>query len=124
TVGWADDDNGLGARDLDFERRPQGTSRNDAAVADAAAAVDHKDGEILAQRRILESVVHDDDTSAAGTRRAGAGDSVAGDDGGRKSRQHQRLVADIGGMMKRRGDAHPSGELAALAAAEKKKTTA
>ena len=84
------------ARDLDFERCPQRAGRNDAAVADAAAAVDQKDGKILYQRRILEAVVHDDDAGAGGSRHAGAGDAVAGDDGGRKARQHQRLVADIG----------------------------
>ena len=117
----ADDHERLRARDLDLERRPQRACRNDAAVADAAAAVDQKDGEVLDQRRILESVVHDDDAGAGGARQAGAGDAVAGDDGRRKPRQHQRLVADVGRVMKRRIDAHRSGESAAIAAAEKKR---
>ncbi len=40
---------------------------------------------------------------------------------GRKPRQQQRLVANIGGMMDRRVDAYRSGEPAAIAAAEEER---
>ena len=46
-IAWSNDDESLRARDLAFERRPQRAGRNDAAVADAAAAVDDEDREIL-----------------------------------------------------------------------------
>src|ERR1700682_6066591 len=44
-------------------RRAQGAGRNHPAVAEAAAAIDHDQRHVLGHRRILETVVHQDDGS-------------------------------------------------------------
>ena len=100
-----DDDERLRLRDLRFQRRSQRTRRNDAAVADAAAAIDEQDREILGERRVLKPVVHDDDVRAGEPRGFCARHAVARDDGRRKARQEQRLVTDGGGRMDSRIDA-------------------
>ena len=58
----------------------------------------------------MESVVHHDDAGAGELGEFRAGEAVARDDGRRQPGQEQRLVADIGGVMDRRIDAHGSGE--------------
>ena len=65
----ADHDQRLRAIELRAERRAQRPGRDHAAVADAAPRIDHEDGEILGQRRVLEAVVHDDDARAGRDRR-------------------------------------------------------
>ena len=92
----ADREKGLRARHLHIERRAQGTGRNQPAVADAAAAVDHEDRQILDQRRILKAVVHHDDGGAIASRHRCARDALARHDGGCEPRQEERLVADVG----------------------------
>ena len=64
----ADHQQRVGARELRVERRPQRPGGKHPAVADAAPAVDHRDREILGQRRILQAVVHDDDAGAGSSR--------------------------------------------------------
>ena len=75
----------------------------------------------LASDGILQSVVHHDDVGAGELRQFRAGDAVARDDSGRKPRQQQRLVADVGGAMDRRIDPHRSGKPPAIAAAQKER---
>ena len=83
--------------------------------------IDDEDGKILGQRRILESVVHDDDAGAGRHRRLRALHAVARDDGGRGARQQQRLVADIGCAMLHRIDPHRTGKPPAIAAAQERR---
>ena len=94
-VGRTDDDHRLCAIKLQAERRPQRTSRDDVAVADAAAAVDDNDAEVLGKRGVLQAVVHHHDARAGELREFRAGDAVARHDGGREPCQQQRLIADV-----------------------------
>ncbi len=100
------------------KRRPQRAGRKHLAVADAAAAVHHHDRAVLAQRRILEAVVHHDRARPRRARRVRAGGTVACNDGRREPGEQQRLVADIGGSVLRWVDPHRARERAAVAAAE------
>ncbi len=102
-----------------FERRPQRTRRNDAPIADAAAAVDDEYSQVFDEGRVLKSVVHHDDAGAAHPRGLRALEAVARDDGRREPRQQQRLVTDLGGGMDRRVDPHRAAQASAIAAAEK-----
>src|SRR5258707_372351 len=68
----AHDQERLGGGDLGQERRPQRPGRKYLAVAEAASAVDHDHGEILGERRVLETVVQDDDVGAGRDRGARA----------------------------------------------------
>ena len=86
-VRRSDDDERLGAIELNAERRAQRPGGNDPAIADAAAAVDDENREVLDQRRILKAVVHHDDAGAGKLREFRAGGAVAGDDGRREPRQ-------------------------------------
>ena len=95
-VRRSDDDKRLRARHLHVEGCAQRTGRDHPAVADAAAAVDQEDRQVLDQRRILKAVVHHNDGGAAPLRRRCARDALARNDGGREPRQEERLVADVG----------------------------
>ena len=117
-VALADDQQRVGALKLRVERRAQRPGREHAAIADAAAAVDHGHGEILGERAVLQAVVHDDDAGALRLRQRGAGDAVARDDGRRRAREQQRLVADLGRAVRVRLDPFRSGDAAAIAAGE------
>jgi hypothetical protein len=57
----------------------------------------------------LKTIVHNDDARSGGTCECRSGDAVTRDDGGREPRQENRFVADIGGPMQRRVDAHRTG---------------
>ena len=108
--------------ELGFERRPQRASREHPAIADAAAAVEHRDDEVLGERRVLPAVVHDDGVGSGLRRRRGARRAIMGDDGGGDAGEQQRLVADIGGGL--RVDPHRPGEPSAIAAREKERAVA
>ena len=95
----ADHQQRVGARELRIERRPQGSGRKHARIAEAAPSVDDRQGEILGERCILQAVVHDDDAGAGRARGLRASDAVARDDGRRHARQQQRLVADLRGAI-------------------------
>ncbi len=86
-------------RDLCFQRRPQRTRGDDAAIADAAAAIHEQDREILFERGVLKPIVHDDHVRAGKLRGFCARHAVMSDDGRRKARQEQRLVTNGGGRM-------------------------
>ena len=116
----AHDQQRIGAIELRVERRAQGAGRKDATIADAAAAVDDRDGQVLHQRRILQAVIHDDDAGALRFRQRRAGDAVARNDRGRHARQQQRLVADLRGVIGMGVHKLRAGGAAAIAAAETK----
>ena len=120
-VRGADDHHGIGFRHLRVERRPQRPCRKRSAVADAAAAIDHHDREVLGERRVLEAVVHHDHGRAGLLRCFGAGQPVARDDGGCKLCQQQRLVADVGRGVLRRIDQHRPGDASAITAGQKER---
>ena len=67
----ADDEHGVGARQLRGERRAQRAGRQHAAIADAHSAIDDDQAQILGERGILEAVIHDDAVGAGGPRAAG-----------------------------------------------------
>src|SRR6516165_237488 len=102
-------DNGVRDLNLGLERRPQRTGRDNAAVADAAAAVNKQDREILGQRRILKPVVHDDDGRTVLSRSFGPRHAIARYDSWGEARQQERLVADGRRSMPSRIDAHRAG---------------
>ena len=117
-VAVADEDERVGERPLRRKRRPQRSARQAEPVADPRLAVDDGERQILAQRRVLQAVVHDDDAGAARSAEARAGGPVARDHGRRHPGEEQRLVADIGRAVPGRVDQNRAGEPAAIAAAE------
>ena len=117
-----DHQHGVGMIELGFERRPQRTGREHPAIADAAAAVEHRDDEVLGERRVLPAVVHDDGVGSGPRRRRGARRAIMGDDGGGDAGEQQRFVADrVGGLPV---DPHRTGKLSAIAAREKERAVA
>jgi hypothetical protein len=70
----------------------------------------------------LKTIVHNDDARSGRTCECRSGDAVTRDDGGREPRQENRFVADIGGPMQRRVDAHRAGQSTAIASAQKERT--
>ena len=116
-VRRSDHDQRLRVTELQLQRSAQRSSGNDPAIADAAPAVDENKTQVLGERRILKTIIHDDDARSGGTCECRSGDAVARDDGGREPRQKNRFVADIGGSMQRWVDAHRAGQSTAIAAA-------
>ena len=120
-IAVADHQKRVGPRKLGGERRPQRTCRKHARVTDAAPPVDDGQGEILDERSILQTVVHDDDAGAVRARRLRAGDAVA--------RHHGRRGAAPAATPRRRParrcrhEHRPlrTGEAAAIAAAQTKR---
>src|ERR1700735_1326884 len=90
-VERSDYDERLRAVELHLQRRTQRAGRNDTAIADAAAAINHHDGEIFDERRILHAVVHDGDARAGILRELRAGRAVTRHDGWGHSRPHKTL---------------------------------
>ena len=82
----------------------QGPGGQHPAVTDAAPGVDDEHREILFERRILESVIHDDDAGAGSDCKSRARDAVTRDDGGCPAREQKRLVADLRRAVPRRID--------------------
>ena len=110
----ANQQQGVRTGELRRERRPQRPPRDHTAITDAAALVDDKEGKVLMERRVLESIVHYDDACAR-RRPARSREAGAGHDRARDTRQKERLVADLSGMLMRRIDFDRSGEGAAVA---------
>ena len=109
------------ARPLRGERRAQRSRRQAQAVADSDRAVDHRDGEVLDQGRVLQPVIHDDDAGAAAGAQRGAGWAVARDDRRKGAGEQQGLVADVSGRMHLRIDADGTGKAAAVAAGQEER---
>ena len=106
------------ARDPGGDGLAQGPGRDHALVAEAVAAVDDDECQILRERRILEAVVHHD---AAGARRdggAGAGRAIARDPRRRHLGEQQRLIADGSRIVAGRIDADGPRRAPAIAARE------
>ena len=122
TIRRADNDDCVSEFDLRFERRPQRTRREYAAIADAAAAIDQQDSKVFGQRRILKAVVHNDHGRSVPPRGFGSCHAITRYDGWRKPRQQQRLVAHGGGRMPRRIDPHRPGQASAIAARQEIRT--
>ena len=97
-LGLAHDD-GVDEPELEIERRTQGTGRNDLAVAEAPPAVDHRDRQVLRQRRVLQAVVHDDGADLAPARLDGARarGAIAGNERRSDAGEQQRLIAEAAG---------------------------
>lgn len=108
-VRRSDHDQRLGAIELQFQGSAQRSGGNDAAIADAAAAIDENDAQVLGKRRILKTVIHDDNARSGGTCECRSSDAVTRDDGGCEPRQQHRFIADIGGPVQRRVDAQRAG---------------
>ena len=87
------------ALELRRQRRAQRTSRNDVSVADTAHAIDHQDGKVFGQRRVLEAVIHHDDGRTRGDRVPRARGAIARHDRRSDAPEQQRLVADVVGAM-------------------------
>ena len=100
----ADHDERADQRRLDRKRRAQGTGWKAEAVAEAGLAVDHCEGEILDERRVLQPVVEQQDLGARFNRPPGARDAVRADPARRDPREEQRLIADRGGVVERQID--------------------
>ena len=90
TIGRSDNDERLRAVELRLQRRTQRACRNDTAIADAAAAIDHHDGEVFDERGILQAVIHDDDARAGILRELRAGHAVARHNGRGQPRRARR----------------------------------
>src|SRR5262245_8461771 len=118
-VRRSDHDQRLRAIKLQIQRSTQRSSRNDAAIADAAAAVDENKAQVLGERWILKAIIHNDDACSGGTCECRSSDAVARAHGRGKPRQENRFTADIGSPVQRRIDAHRTGQATAIAAAQK-----
>src|SRR5690606_27675211 len=78
-----------------------------------------ENGEILFERGILQSIIHDDEARAAPDGGGGAFRPVRRDPYGRGAREEKRLVADILRAMMSEIDADRPGFAPAIAAREK-----
>jgi predicted RNA methylase len=81
-------------------------------------AVDHDQRSILGDRRILETIVHQDHGRGQRARQRNAVGTLARDHHRQRCRQHQRLVADIGGGVPLRIDPYRAVQSSTIAAAE------
>ena len=90
--------------ELRVERGAQRPRGNAQAVSDANGAVHHGDGEILLQRRVLQSVIHDENARAGLDRQPRACNAIGAHHSRRDARQKQRLVADVRRAVPRRID--------------------
>ena len=120
----ADHDQRLHVRRLRRERRAQGAGGNAEAVAEAALPVDHGEGEVLRQRRVLQAVVEHEDLGPRLDRHRRAPDAVRSDPARRDPREQQRLVADRPRVMDGRIDLDGIDPLHAAVAARKKRDPA
>jgi hypothetical protein len=100
------------------QRRAQRSSGKYASVTDAAPPVDYAKREILCQRRILQSIIHDDEAGALRVRKRCTGDAIPCDDGRRHTRDQKRLVANFGGNGCMSIHKHWTCDIPAIAAAE------
>ena len=96
-----------------FAQRPGGQAP---PIAEPAHGIDHHDGDIVGHRGVLKPVIHDDHLRPATSGEARGAGAVAADEGRREGGDQQRLVADIGGAMRRRVALHRSSQAPAMAA--------
>jgi hypothetical protein len=100
------DNNDIRMCELHTEGRPHRPRWNDETIPKPARAIDHSDAKILGKRRILQPVVHDDQTGietllddGPSSRRA-----IWSHHDASCPRQQQRFVADVGRPVSRRID--------------------
>ena len=94
-----DEDDRRNPRQLRGWRRAQRTGRQAEAIAEADAAVDQSEAEILGEGRALQAVVENQHTGPRRDRRLGRRASVAGGETRRDAREQQRFVADLLGAV-------------------------
>ena len=82
----------------------------------SSLAVDDQDGERLADGRVLEAIIHDDDLGACRSGRDRAGAPIAGHPDWEIAGQHQGLVPDIGAGVRAGVHADRRGEPPAISA--------
>ncbi len=97
----------------------QRACRYEAPIAEPARGIDDENGEILFERGILQSVIHDDEARAAPDGGGGAFRPVRRDPYGRGAREEKRFVADIFRAVMSEIDADRPGFAPAIAAREK-----
>ncbi len=112
----ADQHQRVGPAELDGERCPQRARRRHHAVADADRTVDADQRQVLGQRRVLETVVHDDQVDALRQEELGPRDPVGTHHGRRRRGEQHRLVPDVGRGVARRIDPKRPFGRAAIAA--------
>ncbi len=100
------------------QRRAQRAGGEDAAVAEAAVAVDHDQADVLGNRRVLETIIHQDHGRALRLRQRDAVGAITRDHDRHRAGQHQRLVADIIGAVPRGIDPDRAAQPSAITAAE------
>jgi hypothetical protein len=81
-------------RDLRGQWCPQGAGRKYAPVADATPRIDHGQREVLPQRGILQSVIHDDEACTVCAGKLCPAGAISCDDCRCCTGEQQRLVAD------------------------------
>ena len=79
----SDHDQRLRAIKLPLQRSTQRSGGNDAAIADAAPTINENKTQVLSERRILKTIIHNDDARSGGTCQCRSSDAVARDDGRR-----------------------------------------
>jgi hypothetical protein len=112
------DDQRIGARQLRLQRRTQGAGGKHKAIAEPTITVDHDQRSILRDRRILETIVHQDHAGALRPCQRHAVDAVARHRNRQVGSKHQGLVANVSGAVARRIDHDRTTKPPAIAAAE------
>lgn len=108
----------IGLLELCGQRRAQRSGGKYAPITDAAPSVDYGKREILHQRRILQSIIHDDEVGTLRVRKRCTGDAIPCDDGRHYTRDQKRLVANFGGNGCMSIHKHWTCDIPAVAAAE------
>ena len=82
-----------------MQRRSERSGRHRQAIAEATAAVDHGNSQVLGEPGVLQAVVHDDDGDGMRPRldRMRPRSAIARDQRRHNSSEQQRLVADVTG---------------------------
>ncbi len=90
-------DNRIGQAELEVQRRAQRSGRYDPTIAEPAPAVDDSQDQILGQRRVLQTIIHDDGIApgAGGLDGARTGGTVPRHQRRRLTRQQQWLIANV-----------------------------
>ena len=107
--------------ELKGDGRSERTRWDNAAVAEAAGTINQRDRQVFGDRRVLQTVIHDNDGilwRLTGDE-FGAEPPVARNDGWRPCGQQQRLVANFSGGMAREVDAFLPVEPATVSARQK-----
>ena len=116
-LAGADHHHGTRARQSRRDGFAQRPGRDHAAIADAVAAIDHHQRDIVRERRILEPVIEQQQIGAGSDRRTRRRNAIRADPARRCGSEQQRLIADLARAVARRIDLQRAGEAAAITAA-------